>query len=120
MKYYGGLPDQEHAPYKIIGHNPHIKDVVRHFRLSDYAIIFGNTALWTGGYLVMGLFLNVWLFYGVERYKPTTNPKIIPLQMAVMVPFFLGMGILMASIRVHGIFYLGLFFGNIRPVLGCE
>lgn len=99
MKYYGGLPDQEHVPYKIIGHNPHVKDVIKNLRISDWAILLANTTLWPLGLVMLGKLVMVILT--LERYKPTVNPKILTKQLFVVTPFFLVVGCSMASMRVH-------------------
>ena len=54
MKWVSNLPDDAHAPHKVITSEPHVKDIVRYFRPSDYALAFGIGVGFPSVYYAMG------------------------------------------------------------------
>ncbi|KAI8814549.1 NADH-ubiquinone oxidoreductase complex I, 21 kDa subunit-domain-containing protein [Cladochytrium replicatum] len=89
MKVFSGLPDSDHVPYKFIAAEPHVKDVVRYFRTSDYAV-WGAIGL---GFPATEL---IW-----ERMKPSIHPRLLGRLMWVSVPFYMSCGFIFAAQRTY-------------------
>ncbi|KAJ3216022.1 hypothetical protein HK099_006092 [Clydaea vesicula] len=85
MRFFSNLPDDEHVPFKFIAADPHVKDVVRYFRPSDY---LHSTAVALGGPAI---------FYAWERYSPSFHPRVLPKILLVQFPFFAACGVLFAA-----------------------
>ncbi|KAJ3046722.1 hypothetical protein HK097_000603 [Rhizophlyctis rosea] len=85
VRWVDNLPDDDHVPYKFIEREPHVKDVVRYMRSSDYL-------QWAG--VAFGFPIAHWTW---ERYSPSFHPKVMPRVMAVQIPFFMFAGFLYAS-----------------------
>lgn len=43
VKYFDNLPDNDHCPYEFLDAEPHLRDVVRYMRPSDWAVAMGIT-----------------------------------------------------------------------------
>ncbi|RKP01847.1 hypothetical protein CXG81DRAFT_4978, partial [Caulochytrium protostelioides] len=41
MKIFDNLPDSDHTPYPVLDTEPHLRDIARYMRPSDYGIMAG-------------------------------------------------------------------------------
>ncbi|KAI9003698.1 hypothetical protein HDU85_001094 [Gaertneriomyces sp. JEL0708] len=90
VRLFDNLPDDDHVPYKFLTAEPHLKDVVRYMRPSDYAV-------WAA--VGAGFPAAHWMW---ERAKPSFHPKVMPRVMAIQIPAYACIGFVFAA--THSLF----------------